>query len=128
MAGKAEMGLQSLCTDLCEIHVIFPCFLALQGGPAGSALQQAAQVVYAKLKGLWPRKMEAVVSAELWAHCRQPSSPHQLHFDTDETRLGPFGVQADNLIHPVSPYGLRIAPKFTSVQACPVIPQGLMIR
>ena len=85
-----------------------------QGGPAGSALQQAAQVVYDKLKGLWPRKMEAVVAAELWAHCRQPSSPHQLHFDTDETRLGASGVQADSLIHPVSPHGIMVISKTMS--------------
>ena len=85
--------------------------MALQGGPPGSALQLAAQLVYDELKGLWPRKMEDVVSAELWAHCRQPSSPHQLHFDTDESRLGPSGVQADSLIHPVSPPGIILFSK-----------------
>ncbi|CAL8466087.1 g5623 [Coccomyxa elongata] len=44
--------------------------------------------------------MSGILAAEWWAHMREPTSAHQLHFDLDESRIG-VGAAKYRLLHPV---------------------------
>lgn len=44
--------------------------------------------------------MSGILAAEWWAHMRELSSAHQLHFDLDESKIG-VGVSNYSLLHPV---------------------------
>ncbi|BDA50955.1 hypothetical protein COCOBI_17-1740 [Coccomyxa sp. Obi] len=44
--------------------------------------------------------MSGILAAEWWAHMREPTSAHQLHFDLDESRIG-VGAANYRLLHPV---------------------------
>lgn len=44
--------------------------------------------------------MSGILAAEWWAHMREPTSAHQLHFDLDESRIG-IGAAKYRLLHPV---------------------------
>ena len=73
-----------------------------QTGKPRNAIEQAAQVMLNALKTHLPEAADEIFAAEIWAHCRNPSAPHQLHFDTDEKQLGSTGVLGDKLVHPVN--------------------------
>ena len=56
-----------------------------QRAPVGS-IEQIVDLVYRRVEEMFPQVKSATV-AEWWVHSRPHASGHQLHFDSDETRI-----------------------------------------
>lgn len=67
-----------------HIYMLFP-----QAESPSDIIERAIRDLAAALKRCphTATAMAGVVAAEWWAHCRDPGSPHQLHFDVDERAL-----------------------------------------
>lgn len=75
--------------------------LVLQTGEGDFLMQQIAWLIYNLVQKYYRHKAIRIRAAEFWVHSRSASCPHQLHFDTDETRLQ-NPIQHRELPHPVS--------------------------
>ena len=61
-----------------------------------NSVEQIVDLVYKRIEGMFPQVKEATV-AEWWVHSRPHCSGHQLHFDSDETRISQGGKPS----HPI---------------------------
>ena len=93
IVASGSHSLIKCCHKYCHLHLTD---FRSQGHKPASLLEQAALLIAERLKLLYPNLATKIASVEFWAHCREPGAPHQLHFDTDETRLGP-GVAGNGI-------------------------------
>ena len=74
----------------------------MQVEAGGTLLEQAVWEVSKIVRQHFRDKAAKIGAAEVWAHLRSSSCPHQLHSDTDERVLRAGDTPSQALPHPVS--------------------------
>jgi hypothetical protein len=84
------------CSAGCRAEAALTEHPRAQGRPPSTIVEHAAQQVLALLRCVpaAAEQMQGVDRVEWWAHTRDPSELHQLHFDANETRFRQVRTEA----------------------------------